>query len=388
SKSVQPSPWMRLISSSLPTKSAPASFALATLSPWQKTSTRTDLPTPCGSETLPRIIWSDCVASMPSDMWTSTVSSNLARLICFRSDTAFFSGAAPSLASRCWMFFSWLRSFLPRRGARPARFRFFVGSPALGALGAASALASGFVSALASAGCFGSLVGLAFFSSAGLGGAPSAGGPLAASGAGFFALVGVLSPVFVPGGPPGFPSANPRGLLCQLRPTPQRGSLHPSLRRRANMRSALDSDAEAAGGPLDDAGRVIKVAGVEVLQFPLRDLAHLGGRHLEALVLAALLGLLLGGDDLAALLLLQRDAGGLLQKHRSGRALDHELETAVRVDGDDHRHGDAAHVLGAVVELRHELADVHPVLAQRRAYRRGRRRLTSRHLQANLGRYL
>ena len=43
SKSSQPSFWTFLTNSSLPAKSAPASLALATLSPWQKTSTRTDL---------------------------------------------------------------------------------------------------------------------------------------------------------------------------------------------------------------------------------------------------------------------------------------------------------------------------------------------------------
>ena len=66
SKSSQPSFWIFSIRSSPPAKSAPASFALATLSPWQKTTTRTALPMPCGSDTLPRTIWSLCVVSMPS----------------------------------------------------------------------------------------------------------------------------------------------------------------------------------------------------------------------------------------------------------------------------------------------------------------------------------
>ncbi len=126
SKSSQPSPWIFLISSSLPAKSAPASLALATLSPWQKTSTRTDLPTPCGKGTLPRIIWSLCVVSMPSDMWISTVSSNLARLICLSSAMACLSGAAPSLAIFWWSFLIWLRSFLPRRGGWPGCWPFFL----------------------------------------------------------------------------------------------------------------------------------------------------------------------------------------------------------------------------------------------------------------------
>ena len=87
SKSSQPS-WIFLIKSSLPAALAPASLALATLSPWQKTTTRTDLPMPCGSGTVPRTIWSLCVVSMPSHMWISTVSSNLARLNFLRRPTA------------------------------------------------------------------------------------------------------------------------------------------------------------------------------------------------------------------------------------------------------------------------------------------------------------
>src|SRR5262249_14242956 len=78
---------------------------------------------------------------------------------------------------------------------------------------------------------------------------------------------------------------------------------------------------------------------------------------------------------------------GLLQEDGGGRALDDELEGAVRVDGDDHRQDQAAHLLGAVVELRHELADVDAVLAQRGADRRRRRRLAARALPLDLGRY-
>src|SRR5262249_43025949 len=56
SKSSQPSFCTRSISSSPPAKSAPACFALATLSPCVKTTTRLTLPRPCGSGTEPRII--------------------------------------------------------------------------------------------------------------------------------------------------------------------------------------------------------------------------------------------------------------------------------------------------------------------------------------------
>ena len=86
---------------------------------------------------------------------------------------------------------------------------------------------------------------------------------------------------------------------------------------------------------------------------------------LEALVLAGLLGLLLGGDHLAALLLLDRDAGGLLEQHGGRRALDVELEAAVGVDGDDDRARSCRFMsLVLVVELLDELADVDAVLAR------------------------
>ena len=39
---------------SMPTKSAPAASASRTRSPWVITNTRTDLPVPCGSATVPR----------------------------------------------------------------------------------------------------------------------------------------------------------------------------------------------------------------------------------------------------------------------------------------------------------------------------------------------
>ena len=56
SKSSQPSLifWMY----SVPTKSAPAASASRALSPTAMTSTRTDLPVPAGSTTVPRTTWS------------------------------------------------------------------------------------------------------------------------------------------------------------------------------------------------------------------------------------------------------------------------------------------------------------------------------------------
>src|SRR5947208_1864157 len=108
-------------------------------------------------------------------------------------------------------------------------------------------------------------------------------------------------------------SSNLARLTCLSRATARFSGAGPSLASRGPFLvggggwSALHGQPQAAGRPLDDLGGVVEVAGVQVGQLPLRDLAHLGRRHLEALVLARPLGLLLGRDDLAALLLLQRD---------------------------------------------------------------------------------
>ena len=78
SKSVQPS-WHFLIMSSNPTYSAPAALAASAAGPLlANTSTRTILPLPCGSGTVPRTIWSDCFGSTPSRKARSTVSLNFA----------------------------------------------------------------------------------------------------------------------------------------------------------------------------------------------------------------------------------------------------------------------------------------------------------------------
>src|SRR5215470_17492626 len=76
SKSVQPC-WMRCTRSSPPMKSAPASCASRALSPPTKASTRTILPVPAGSDTVPRTIWSACRTSTPRRTCASTVASNL-----------------------------------------------------------------------------------------------------------------------------------------------------------------------------------------------------------------------------------------------------------------------------------------------------------------------
>ena len=63
--------------SSAPTTSAPAASASRAASPAANTATRTALPVPFGSETVPRIIWSALRGSTPRRNATSTLSSNL-----------------------------------------------------------------------------------------------------------------------------------------------------------------------------------------------------------------------------------------------------------------------------------------------------------------------
>lgn len=51
------------------------------LSPLAKTSTRCDLPVPCGNTTAPRICWSFLRVSIPKRNATSTEASKLATLV-------------------------------------------------------------------------------------------------------------------------------------------------------------------------------------------------------------------------------------------------------------------------------------------------------------------
>src|SRR5262249_50238102 len=125
------------------------------------------------------------------------------------------------------------------------------------------------------------------------------------------------------------------------------------------LRLSFHRESHTAGRAGDDAGSVLDVAGIQVGHFLLGDVGDLRLRDLEPLVLA--LRLLLGRNQLTAFFLLQWDPGGLLEEYRRGRALGLEGEGAVREDRNDDRHGDAAQVLGPLVELRDELSDVHAV---------------------------
>src|SRR3954449_13179444 len=79
SKSMKPSST-RLARSSAPTTSAPASSASRALSPLAKTATVTLLPRPLGSAIVPRSCSSAWRTFSPVRTWTSTDSSNFARL--------------------------------------------------------------------------------------------------------------------------------------------------------------------------------------------------------------------------------------------------------------------------------------------------------------------
>ena len=80
SKSSHP-PWILLIYSSSPAKSAPAANALSIFSPLVIAKILTVLPVPFGNETVPLTCWSACLGSTPNLIANSTVSTNFALLV-------------------------------------------------------------------------------------------------------------------------------------------------------------------------------------------------------------------------------------------------------------------------------------------------------------------
>src|SRR4051812_12462934 len=109
SKSVKPSctRWAR---SSAPTTSAPASSASRALSPFAKTATETLLPSPLGSAIVPRSCSSAWRTFRPVRTWTSTDSSNFARLTSLSRLTASagaYSRSRSTLARDSMNFFPW-----------------------------------------------------------------------------------------------------------------------------------------------------------------------------------------------------------------------------------------------------------------------------------------
>src|SRR5829696_2576362 len=121
SKSSQP-PLILVTISSPPTMSAPASSASLTFSPCAMTSTRTVLPTPCGSTTVPRTSWSALRGSTPSHMVSSTVSSNL-RAVTAETSLTFASPSSRLYLRPSSIFSRAARYFLPCLAIRkPLRY--------------------------------------------------------------------------------------------------------------------------------------------------------------------------------------------------------------------------------------------------------------------------
>ena len=86
--------------SSAPTMSAPAASASLARSPRANTATRTVLPVPCGSMTVPRRFWSGLRGSRFRFIAISTVSSNFAEardLICLTASSSLTGVAAGSI---------------------------------------------------------------------------------------------------------------------------------------------------------------------------------------------------------------------------------------------------------------------------------------------------
>src|SRR3954453_20829472 len=125
--------------------------------------------------------------------------------------------------------------------------------------------------------------------------------------------------------------------------------------------SGVDGDTHGAGGPLDDLHGRVDVAGVEVDELALGDLADLVAGEPADLVLLR---------DARAL----GDAGGLLDELGGRRGLGDEREAAVLVDRDLHGDHLAALRLGGSVVRLAELHDVHTVGAERGTHRRSRSR--------------
>src|SRR5438132_2347332 len=151
---------------------------------------------------------------------------------------------------------------------------------------------------------------------------------------------------------PAFGRAAPQLVSTQPSPrdAPAFGRAAPQLELRLN-----DVDAHAAGGAFDGAhGRVDGIR-VQVHELGLRDLAHLGPRHLADLVLVR------HGRRLG-------DARRPLQQDGCGGSLDHEGEGPVGKDRD--HHGEDQTLLGSRlgVEALAEFHDVHAVLAEGRPH--------------------
>src|SRR3954470_9910176 len=154
----------------------------------------------------------------------------------------------------------------------------------------------------------------------------------------------------------------------------RRGASSPAfrsiVRRHASLLGHLH--AHRAGGARDDLGRLVDVVGIQVGHLLLGDLAHLGLADRADLVAVRLARALLEPDR-------------LLDQDGRRRGLRDEGEGAVLEDRDLHRDDRAVLALGLGVEGLAELHDVHAVLAQGGADRRGRVGGAARNLELDEG---
>src|SRR5438128_1703370 len=204
---------------------------------------------------------------MPSDMWTSTVSSNFTRFACFRSPMARFNGTGPSLVNFWRKLRRWFFNFLPSGGACPGCFFRFLTSPSGAGLAAAGA------AGLAAAGV-GDAGGVAAAAPVSAAGAVLPLGCLAFFGS-FFA--GCTSAGAVAAGVPSGLSAVAADCFLAIC-------------------LSLHADSHATSRTFHDANGVIQVAGIQILELFLGNLLNLSGIDFESLVFPATFGLLLGSD--------------------------------------------------------------------------------------------
>src|SRR5438132_1156675 len=337
SKSMNP-PCTFSTRSSAPTTSAPASRASRSFSPLANTATRTVLPMPWGSTMAPRTIWSACLGSTPSRIDRSTVSSNLA------------AGAFLTMSMASSTEYGFARSI----SASVALIRFVITGMSVRSLSiqpsprdapAFGRAAPQLVSTQPSprdAPAFGRAAPQLVSTQPSPRDAPAFGR----------AAPPLVSTQPSPRDAPAFGRAAPQLVSTQPSPrdAPAFGRAAPQLELRLN-----DVDAHAAGGAFDGAhGRVDGIR-VQVHELGLRDLAHLGPRHLADLVLVR------HGRRLG-------DARRPLQQDGCGGSLDHEGEGPVGKDRD--HHGEDQTLLGSRlgVEALAEFHDVHAVLAEGRPH--------------------
>src|SRR5699024_6898328 len=135
---------------------------------------------------------------------------------------------------------------------------------------------------------------------------------------------------------------------------------------------ALHLDAHAASAAGDNFDGAIHVGRIQVRPLGCRNFLELAAGNATHFVLERVSGTF-------------GDTGRLFQQHGCRRRLLDERKTAIRVDGNDHRHRQAGfYILRLSIERLAELHDVNAVLAERRPYRRAWIGLCGRYLQLDI----